>query len=67
MTSSTDIHTFKLLAYVPTQINMPATLYTHVPLHLYYSLHTDPTLLYIQVKKQLQIATYVPATNMPLK
>ena len=51
---------------------MPPTLQIYVPLHFYFSLHVDPTLLHIFIKKAAtiiyqSIAQYVPASNMPLK
>ena len=40
---------FTSLAYVWT--NIPATLHISVPLHVYYTLHIDPTLLHVSVNK----------------
>ena len=52
---------------------MSATLHIYVPMHIYYSLHTDPTLLHNSVKKQQNltlinhtIAINMPAINIPL-
>ena len=47
---------------------MSATSQIHVTLHYYCSLHTDSTLLYIQVKQQQQPITFnynVTAINVP--
>ena len=48
-TRSTGIHTFHITGKC-TWINMSATLYIYVPLHLYCSLHRDPTLLHTSIK-----------------
>ena len=46
---STDIHTFHIICICPCT-NMPATLHMSFPLHVYYTLHIDQTLLQISVK-----------------
>ena len=42
---------FSLLTYVPEK-NITATLHIYIPLHRYFTLHTDPTWLYVLVKTQ---------------
>ena len=72
-TRCTSLHTFYIIGICPWT-HMPVILQMYVPMHCYQSLHKDPTLLYIQVKSQLNatftynaIAIYVPAINTALQ
>ena len=48
VTGNTGIHVFYVTVIWPEQ-NMPITLQTYVPLHVYHSLHIDSTLLPVLV------------------
>ena len=51
VTSSTGIHTFHNIGICPWT-NMPTRLYMYVPPYKYCSVHVDPILLQIQIKKK---------------
>ena len=64
---TTGIHTFHITDTC-LWTNIPATLYTYVPLHFYCSLLTDLTLLQTTLTHIYHtIAKYVPETYMTLK
>ena len=49
VTWSTAVHTFHIIGTVH-RTNMPVTLHMSVPMHVYHTLHIDPTLLHISIK-----------------
>ena len=73
VTRSTCIYIFSITSICPWT-NMPSTLHKYGPLHFYYSLHIQPTMLHISIENQYMAtflyhttAKYVTLIYMPLK
>ena len=58
MTRNTGITHFTLLTHVPK--NMSSALHIHIPMHCYYSVYIDSSLVHINlINKKMFVSTYI--------